>query len=74
MAHGKTGLIQVRKRVHKRLFIYSTYNTVNIGRKLGLEEDEHRFKTGGEKTNNLHLADDTTLGAENSNDLEAHII
>ncbi|XP_039212181.1 tumor necrosis factor receptor superfamily member 11A-like isoform X1 [Crotalus tigris] len=42
-----------------------------ISRAAGLEELECDFKTEGRNINNLHCADNTTLTAENAEDLQA---
>lgn len=46
----------------------------DLGRKIGLEEDKHGFKTGGININNPWFADNITLIAEYAKDLQTLVL
>ena len=70
--HGTTDWFQIRKRVHQGCILspclfnfYADY----IMRKAGLEETQAGIKIARRNINNLRYADDTTLMAENGEEL-----
>ena len=72
--HGTTDWFQIRKGVHQGgilspcLFnLYAEY----IMRNAGLEEAQAVTKVAGRNINNLRYADDTTLMAENKEELKS---
>ena len=77
IGHGKTDWFQIGKRVHQGcvlspcLFnLYSEY----VMRNAGLEEAQAGIKIAQRNINNLRYADDTTLMAENKEELKSHWI
>jgi hypothetical protein len=69
---GATDWFQVQKGVRHGCILspcpFNLYSKHNI-RIAGLEDNEARVKIGGRKINNLRYADDTTLLAENKEDM-----
>ena len=72
--HGKTDWLQIRKGVLQGYILspclfnlYAEY----IMRNAGLEETQAGIKIAGRNTNNLRYADDTTLMAENEEELKS---
>ena len=72
--HGTTDWFQIRKRVRQGCILspclfnlYAEY----IMRNAGLEEAQAGIKIAGRNINNLRYADDTTLKAENEEELKS---
>ena len=72
--HGTTGWFQLGKGVHRDCILspwlfnfYAEY----IMRKAGLEEAQAEIKTAERNINNLRYAGDTTLMAENEEELKS---
>ena len=72
--HGPTEWFPIGKGVHQACILspclfnlYAEY----IMRKAGLDEAQAGIKIGGQNTNNLRYADDTTLMAESEEDLKS---
>ena len=72
--HGTTNWFQIGKRVHKGcillLCLYNLY-AEDIMRNAGLDEAQSGIKIHGRSINNLRYADDTTLMAENEEELKS---
>ena len=75
--HGKTHWFQIGKGVCQGCILspclfnlYAEY----IMRNAGLEEAQAEIKTGRRNINNLRYADDTTLMAENEEELKSHLM
>ena len=73
MGHGTTDWFQIGKRVHQGCILspclfnfYAEYIMWNAG----LDEAQTRIKIAGRNINNLRYADDTTLTAENEEELK----
>ena len=73
MGHGTTDWFQIGKRVHQDCLLspclfnfYAEYIMWNAG----LDEAQTRIKIAGRNINNLRYADDTTLMAENEEELK----
>ena len=72
--HGTTDWFQIGKRVHQGCILspclfnfYAEY----IMQNAGLDEAQAGIKTSGRNINNLRYADDTTLMAENEEELKS---
>ena len=72
--HGTTNWFQIRKGVHQGCILspclfnlYAEY----IMRNAGLDEAQAGIKIAGRNSNNLRCADDTTLTAENEEELKS---
>ena len=75
--HGTTDWFQIGKGVHQGCIsspcffnLYAEY----IMRNTGLEEALAGIKIAGRNINNLRYADDTTLMAENEEELKSHLM
>ena len=72
--YGTTDWFQVRKGVHQGCILspclFNLY-AVYIMRNSGLHEAQAGIKIAGRNTNNLRYADDTTLTAENEEELKS---
>ena len=75
--HGPTDWFQIEKGVHQGCILspclfnlYAEY----IMRNAGLDEAQARIKIAGRNINNLRYADDTTLMAENEEELKSLLI
>ena len=75
--HGTTDWFQIGKRVHQGCTLspclfnfYAEY----IMRNAGLDDLQAGIKTAGRNINNLRYADDTTLMAENQEELKSLLI
>ena len=75
--HGTTDWFQIRKGVHQGCILspclfnlFAQY----IMRNAGLDKAQARIKIAGRNINNLRYADDTTLMAENKEELKSLLI
>ena len=72
--HGTADWFQIRKGVHQgcilSLCLFNLYEEY-IMRNAGLDEAQARIKIARRNTNNLGFADDTTLMAENEEELKS---
>ena len=75
--HGTTEWFQIGKGVHQGCIwspcLFNLY-TEYIMRNAGLEEAQVGIKTAGRNINNLRYADDTTLMAENEEELKSFLM
>ena len=72
--HGTTDRFQIGKGVHQgcilSLCLFNFY-AESVKRNAGLEETQAGIKIAGRNINNLRYADDTTLMAENEEELKS---
>ena len=72
--HGTTDWFQIRKEVHQGCILspclFNLY-ALYIMRNAGLEEAQAGIKIAGRNSNHLKYADDTTLRAENDEELKS---
>ena len=75
--HGTTGWFQMRKGVHQGCILspclfnlYAEY----VMRIAGLEETQAGIKIARRNINNPRYADDSTLSAENKEELKSHLL
>ena len=79
--HGTTDWFQTGKGVHQGCILspclfnfYAEYIMRNTGLDAGLEEAQAGIKIAGRNINNLRYADDTTLMAENKEELKSLLL